>query len=113
MVQARVQDIEISSRLSMVAQLLTEANYRIPLDILSALRDSAAREQSELGRLTLQHLVRNYEVAGSRAAAGLPGQRPDGSYISRSSRTCAGSEATLRTRFTTASERACPLISTR
>jgi fumarate hydratase subunit alpha len=51
------------------ARLLVEANYQIPPDILAALRLAATTEQSELGRQTLGHLVRNYEVA---AAERLP-----------------------------------------
>jgi fumarate hydratase subunit alpha len=51
------------------ARLLVEANYQIPPDILAALRVAATTEQSELGRQTLAHLVRNYEVA---AAERLP-----------------------------------------
>jgi fumarate hydratase subunit alpha len=51
------------------ARLLVEANYQIPPDILAALRLAATAEQSELGRQTLGHLVRNYEVA---AAERLP-----------------------------------------
>jgi len=46
-----------------VARLLPEINYNIPPDVLAALRDAAAREQSDLGRRTLEQLVRNYEVA--------------------------------------------------
>lgn len=50
-------------------RLLIEANYRIPEDILDALRAAADREQSEMGRQTLAHLVHNYEIA---AAERLP-----------------------------------------
>jgi fumarate hydratase subunit alpha len=50
-------------------RLLIEANYRIPPDILAALRAAVDREQSELGRQTLAHLVHNYEIA---AAERLP-----------------------------------------
>ena len=52
-----------------VARLIVEANYNIPSDILDALRASVAREESPLGRRTLEQLVRNYEVA---AAERLP-----------------------------------------
>jgi fumarate hydratase subunit alpha len=52
-----------------VARLIVEANYNIPADILQALRDAAIREESPLGRRTLEQLVRNYEVA---AAERLP-----------------------------------------
>ena len=51
------------------AHLLVEANYRIPPDILVALRTAADAEQSVIGRQTLAHLVQNYEVA---AAERLP-----------------------------------------
>ena len=46
-----------------IARLLPEINYNIPPDVLAALREAAAREESELGRQTLEQLVRNYEVA--------------------------------------------------
>src|SRR5262245_60548049 len=46
-----------------VARLIVEANYNIPADILQALRDAVHREESPLGRRTLEQLVRNYEVA--------------------------------------------------
>lgn len=46
-----------------IARLLPDINYRIPPDVLNALRDAASREESELGRRTLEQLVRNYEVA--------------------------------------------------
>jgi fumarate hydratase subunit alpha len=52
-----------------VARLIVEANYNIPADILQALREAAIREESPLGRRTLEQLVRNYEVA---AAERLP-----------------------------------------
>ena len=48
-----------------IAQLIVEANYTIPADILQALREAAAREESPLGRRTLEQLVRNYEVASA------------------------------------------------
>ena len=50
-------------------RLIVEANYNIPADILQALRDAAVREESPLGRRTLEQIVRNYEVA---AAERLP-----------------------------------------
>jgi len=52
-----------------IARLIIEANYNIPDDILQALRDAAIREESEIGRRTLEQLVRNYEIA---AAERLP-----------------------------------------
>jgi fumarate hydratase subunit alpha len=48
-----------------VARLLPEINYNIPPDILAALREGTAREESPLGRRVLQQLVRNYEVAAA------------------------------------------------
>ena len=48
-----------------VARLIVEANYNIPADILQALRDAVDREESPLGRRTLEQLVRNYEVAAA------------------------------------------------
>lgn len=61
----RVREIDVSVIRETVARLLMEANYRIPEDILQALREAAARERSELGRRTLEQLVRNYEIAAS------------------------------------------------
>jgi fumarate hydratase subunit alpha len=46
-----------------IARLLPDINYQIPSDVLAALREAAAREQSDLGRQTLEQLARNYEVA--------------------------------------------------
>jgi fumarate hydratase subunit alpha len=64
-----VRDIDVSVLRDTVARLIVEANYNIPADILQALRDAAVREESPLGRRTLEQLVRNYEVA---AAERLP-----------------------------------------
>ena len=64
-----VRELPVSLLRETVASLLMEANYRIPDDILQALREAAEREQSELGRRTLEQLVRNYEIA---AAERLP-----------------------------------------
>jgi fumarate hydratase subunit alpha len=47
----------------MVARLIVEANYNIPDDILNALRGSVKCEESDIGRRTLEQLVRNYEIA--------------------------------------------------
>lgn len=58
-----VREIDVSAVRDTVARLLDEANYRIPDDILDALRQAVSREQSELGRRTLEQLVRNYEIA--------------------------------------------------
>jgi fumarate hydratase subunit alpha len=57
-----VREIDVSVLRETVARLLVEANYRIPDDILGALREAVARERSELGRRTLEQLVRNYEI---------------------------------------------------
>jgi fumarate hydratase subunit alpha len=64
-----VRHVDVAALRAAVARLLVEANYRIPSDILDALREAAVREQSPLGRQTLEYLVRNYEVA---AAEQLP-----------------------------------------
>ena len=64
-----VRDIDVSTLRETIARLIVEANYNIPPDILQALRESIDREESELGRRTLEQLVRNYEIA---AAERLP-----------------------------------------
>jgi fumarate hydratase subunit alpha len=64
-----VRDLDVAVLRDAVARLLVESNYNIPPDILDALRDAAAREESPLGRQTLAQLVRNYEIA---AAERLP-----------------------------------------
>ena len=53
-----VRSIEVSVLRDTVARLIVEANYNIPADILQALRDAVGREESELGRRTLEQLVR-------------------------------------------------------
>ena len=58
-------DIDVAVLRDLVARLIVEANYNIPADILDALRASVAREESPLGRRTLEQLVRNYEVAAA------------------------------------------------
>jgi fumarate hydratase subunit alpha len=60
-----VRDIDVSVLRETVARLIVEANYNIPPDILDALRDAAVREESPIGRRTLEQLVRNYEVAAA------------------------------------------------
>jgi fumarate hydratase subunit alpha len=60
-----VRDINVSVLGDTVARLIVEANYNIPADILDALRDAAVREESPIGRRTLEQLVRNYEVAAA------------------------------------------------
>jgi fumarate hydratase subunit alpha len=58
-----VRDLDVAVLRDAVARLLVEANYVIPPDVLAALRAAAAREASPLARQTLEHLVRNYEIA--------------------------------------------------
>ena len=57
------REIPVAALRDTIARLLPEINYNIPPDVLAALREAAAREQSDLGRQTLEQLVRNYEVA--------------------------------------------------
>jgi fumarate hydratase subunit alpha len=64
-----LREIDVAVLRDAVARLIVEANYNIPADILDALRAAIAREESPLGRRTLEQLVRNYEVA---AAERLP-----------------------------------------
>jgi fumarate hydratase subunit alpha len=64
-----LREIDVSLLRDIIAKLIVEANYNIPDDILQALRDAVVREESEIGRRTLEQLVRNYEVA---AAERLP-----------------------------------------
>ena len=59
----RVREIDVARLRDAVARLLIESNYTIPPDVLDALRDAAAREESDLGRRTLEQLVQNYEIA--------------------------------------------------
>lgn len=58
-----VRSIEVSALRETIARLIVEANYNIPDDILQALRDAVVREESDIGRRTLEQLVRNYEIA--------------------------------------------------
>jgi fumarate hydratase subunit alpha len=58
-----VRDVDVAILRESVARLLVEANYNIPADVLDALRSAVVREQSPLGRRTLEQLVRNYEIA--------------------------------------------------
>lgn len=67
--QDTVRHLDVSALRQTVADLLMEGNYRIAPDILEGLRDAARREQSDLGRRTLEQIVRNYEVG---AAERLP-----------------------------------------
>ena len=60
-----IRDIDVSTLRDTVSRLLVECNYNIPADVLQALRDAAEREESPLGRRTLEQLIRNYEVAAA------------------------------------------------
>ena len=60
-----VRDLDVAVLRERVASLLVDANYRIPPDVLDALRLAAACEPSDLGRRTLEQIVRNYEVAAA------------------------------------------------
>ena len=59
------RDLQVSMLRDTVARLLVEANYNIPPDVLDALRAAVTREESPLGRRTLEQLVRNYEIAAA------------------------------------------------
>ena len=61
----RPRQIDVSVLRDTIAHLIVEANYNIPDDILQALRDACVREESALGRHTLEQLVRNYEIAAN------------------------------------------------
>ena len=61
-----IREIDVSTLRDTVARLIVEANYNIPDDIPQALRDAMVREESEIGRRTLEQLVRSYEVAAGR-----------------------------------------------
>lgn len=60
-----IREIDVALLRDTIARLIVEANYNIPPDILQALRDAVDREESPLGRRTLEQLVRNYEVAAA------------------------------------------------
>ena len=60
-----IRDIDVSVLRDVVARRLVDINYEIPPDVLDALRDAVTREQSPLGRRTLEQLVRNYEIAAA------------------------------------------------
>src|SRR5262245_53816739 len=61
----QVRELEVAVLRDAVARLIVEANYNIPADVLDALRAAVVREESPLGRRTLEQLVRNYELAAS------------------------------------------------
>ena len=58
-----IRPLDVGILRETVARLLVESNYVIPSDVLDAIRAAAAREASPLGRQTLEHLIRNYEIA--------------------------------------------------
>lgn len=60
-----VRDLDVRVLRAAVEHLIVESNYNIPSDVLDALRDAASREESELGRRTLEQIVHNYEIAAS------------------------------------------------
>ena len=60
-----VRDIDVGVLRTAVSRLLIESNYVIPSDVLAALREAVRREESPLGRQTLEQIVRNYEVAAT------------------------------------------------
>lgn len=60
-----LREIDVAVLRETVAHLIVEANYNIPHDVLEALRAAVNREESPLGRRTLEQLVRNYEIAAS------------------------------------------------
>jgi len=58
-----IRELSVSVLRDTIAKLLPDINFTIPPDVLAALRQAAVREEFDLGRQTLQQLVRNYEVA--------------------------------------------------
>jgi fumarate hydratase subunit alpha len=61
----QVRELDVAILRDAVARVIVEANYNIPADILDALRAAVVREESALGRRTLEQLVRNYELAAA------------------------------------------------
>ena len=61
----QVRELDVAVLRDAVARVIVEANYNIPADILDALRAAVVREESALGRRTLEQLVRNYELAAA------------------------------------------------
>jgi tartrate dehydratase alpha subunit/fumarate hydratase class I-like protein len=92
------RDLDVTILRETVARLIVEANYNIPADILDALRVAAAREESPLGRRTLEQLVRNYEMA---AVERVPVCQDSGVAVVflEMGRTCIGSVARFMMRF--------------
>src|SRR5579864_4753301 len=62
-VQSNTREIDVKVVKEAIERLLPEANYNIPPDVLEGLRQAAEREQSEIGRRTLQQIIQNYELA--------------------------------------------------
>jgi len=60
-----IREIDVASIREAVANLLVEANYVLPSDVLDALKAAILSEPSPLGRQTLEQLVENYEVAAA------------------------------------------------
>ena len=60
-----VRELEVTVIRDEIARLIVESNYTIPIDVLDALHEAAAREESDLGRRTLEQIVHNYEIAAS------------------------------------------------
>ena len=60
-----VRDLDVAVLRDAVARLLVDSNHVLPPDIVAALREAAAREESPLGRATLEQLVRNADIAAA------------------------------------------------
>ena len=65
MTGSAVREVDVSVARDAIARLLVDINYEIPPDVLLALRQALEREESPLGRRTLEQLVRNYEIAAA------------------------------------------------
>lgn len=60
-----IRELDVAVLRETIARLLPEINYTIPPDVLAPLGEAAAREEADLGRRTLEQLVRNYQVAAA------------------------------------------------
>jgi fumarate hydratase subunit alpha len=60
-----VRDLDVAVLRDAVASLLVDSNHVLPPDIVAALREAVAREESPLGRATLEQLVRNADIAAA------------------------------------------------
>jgi fumarate hydratase subunit alpha len=58
-----MRDIEVKKITEAVAKLCMEANYKLPEDVLEALKIAVAREESPLGIEILNRLIENAEIA--------------------------------------------------